>query len=369
MKITLSLLIQAIMVTSAFAQGNSPKIDPKKFTICTITLNSTHERDAFEANAKKYPREINPMVELTNMGEGDWLDNACKSKLKCDQLIISGHHSGGEFYGDKGKSLGDNRLVELGCSKKCQGILNKPYEVFMFGCTTMTGTTATSYNEGLIDILTKSGIPKQKAKLLSETGTSEEGTKQKFKVAFSGAEKRIYGFTYKAPLGEQIDPFLKKYLKNNNAPAHLNKLRGERIARQVTDANKKLQLYLGHTSLDSCNAGEGKDVDVEKFHCQMNSRELSLDKKIELSLNVMSQDNFMRFIETYNDFVEDYSYDMSEGQKKQLDLIKKNKVIKLQVAGVLKKLNAESVQNFRELVTFAKYLGALTDKEKERLEL
>lgn len=369
MKIGIIFLIQALSISTVFAQGKSPKIDPKKFTICTITLNSTNERDAFQKNAEKYKGQINPLVELTNFGDGDWFKKACESKIRCDQLIISGHHSSGHFYGDGSKRINDDTLIEAGCSKKCQGIMNKPYEVFMFGCTTMTGTTNIEHDKDRLATLLKVGIPKQKAQQLSELGTSDEGTKQDFKIAFSGAEKRIYGFSKAAPSGQQIDIFIKNYLKNTNPVNHLNKLRADRIARQVTDVNEKLKGYLGHTTLESCNAGEGKDVDVEKLKCQLNSSELNLDQKIELAINAMTHDNFMRYLHEFNRFIYDYSDEFTPAQLKHLDLIKKNAVIKRQVSGVLKKLSAESVRDFSDLVEFGKYINAITPKEMERLEL
>ena len=72
------------------------------------------------------------------MGEGDWFDKACASGIRCDQLVISGHF-GGTFFGMSGNALSLSTLEAKGCSKSCEGILSHPYEVFLFGCNTLSG--------------------------------------------------------------------------------------------------------------------------------------------------------------------------------------------------------------------------------------
>ena len=60
------------------AADYSPVIDPDKFTVCAITINSDDEKKVFEREMKKHPNKFNPIVELTNFGqEGEWFQKSC----------------------------------------------------------------------------------------------------------------------------------------------------------------------------------------------------------------------------------------------------------------------------------------------------
>ena len=65
-------------------------------TVCAITINSDDEKRAFE---RYLPAADYRVVELTRRGEPDWLAQACRSGVRCDALVISGHFDdGSEFY-------------------------------------------------------------------------------------------------------------------------------------------------------------------------------------------------------------------------------------------------------------------------------
>lgn len=91
-----------ILSFSAFAQDSSPKLDPNKYTICAITINSDDEKKVFQNYTSKHPAKFNPVVELTTLGDqSNWFKKACESGIKCDQLIISGHFAG-SFFSEEG---------------------------------------------------------------------------------------------------------------------------------------------------------------------------------------------------------------------------------------------------------------------------
>src|SRR4051812_8785671 len=71
-----------------------------KLTACTITINSTDERETLKASLN--PNDFD-FVELTQYGDDSesgtkWFDSACKAGVKCDVLAVSGHF-GGNFFG------------------------------------------------------------------------------------------------------------------------------------------------------------------------------------------------------------------------------------------------------------------------------
>src|SRR3954465_12799088 len=81
------------------AQGPHPGPLPgERETVCTITVNSSDERDVFR-------RFLSPeryrFVELVEHGRKDWLASACEAKVRCDVLVVSGHFAGSEFYSSR----------------------------------------------------------------------------------------------------------------------------------------------------------------------------------------------------------------------------------------------------------------------------
>jgi hypothetical protein len=84
-----------------FTQGFLPRLllalgividsDAAKTTVCTITVNSPNEKDAFRRNL---PKDKFEFVELLERGRRDWLASACQQKVQCDVLVISGHFGG-----------------------------------------------------------------------------------------------------------------------------------------------------------------------------------------------------------------------------------------------------------------------------------
>jgi hypothetical protein len=59
--------------------------------VCTITVNSADEKDAF----RRLPADKYRFVELVERNRPDWLASACKTGVRCDVLVISGHYDGG----------------------------------------------------------------------------------------------------------------------------------------------------------------------------------------------------------------------------------------------------------------------------------
>src|SRR5437762_13893229 len=68
----------------------------EKKTVCTITVNSPDEKEAFR---RSLPPDKFKFVELVERGRPDWLASACQAGVRCGVLIISGHYGGGnEFF-------------------------------------------------------------------------------------------------------------------------------------------------------------------------------------------------------------------------------------------------------------------------------
>src|SRR5215831_3052169 len=107
-------------------------------TVCTITVNSADEKEAFRRSLApdKYR-----FVELVERGRADWLASACRAGIRCDVLISSGHYDGGhEFFSDRTEAqefLPVDEMERVACSDSCPGLFSRLKEVYLFGCNTL----------------------------------------------------------------------------------------------------------------------------------------------------------------------------------------------------------------------------------------
>src|SRR5215831_7406854 len=108
-------VLAAALIASGAAIG-------EKATVCTVTVNSSDEREAFRQNL---PEDKYRFVELVERGRPDWLGAACQRKVRCDVLIVSGHFAGNEFYSSKfdvDESLPVDEMERAACSASCPGL-------------------------------------------------------------------------------------------------------------------------------------------------------------------------------------------------------------------------------------------------------
>ena len=159
----------------------------EKKTVCTITVNSSDEKDAMRARLPKGEYEF---VELVEKGRPDWLRGACERKIQCDALVISGHFNAGEdFYSDKIETREHLRMDELeraSCSGSCPGLFSRLKEVYLFGCESLNPDSS---------------------KYASAYG---ESGRDRMRRLFAGVPA-IYGFSGPAPVGATAAALLNRY--------------------------------------------------------------------------------------------------------------------------------------------------------------
>src|SRR5438067_1262510 len=116
----------------------TPGASADKKTVCTITVNSADEKEAFR---RSLPKEQYQFVELVEHGRPDWLASACEQKIRCDVLVISGHYDGGnEFFSDRVEArefLPVDEMERASCSSSCSTLFSQLREVYLFGCNTL----------------------------------------------------------------------------------------------------------------------------------------------------------------------------------------------------------------------------------------
>lgn len=72
-------------------------------TVCTITVNSADEKEAFH---RRLPKGQFRFVELVEKGRADWLASACEKAIACDVLVVSAQAPSAHDYIDFIRLLG-----------------------------------------------------------------------------------------------------------------------------------------------------------------------------------------------------------------------------------------------------------------------
>lgn len=223
-----------------------PPVDPSKLTVCSITVNSDNEINAFK---KVLSSQGVQFVELTprisNNGrypviKKDWLQHACRQGIRCDSLVVSGHFMG-QFGGDNVPfELELNDLTQMSCQSECGGVLHNPTEVYLFGCNTLATNAADSRNpEFYVEVLMGHALTRNQSEMQSARRYLSVGLtmEDQIRASFPRASK-IYGFPSVSPLGKNIEGTLTRYVQSlGNYREHL-----KRVAEEKNPSNARQYL-------------------------------------------------------------------------------------------------------------------------------
>jgi len=188
-------------------------------TVCTITVNSSDEREVLKS---ALPASDFRFVELVERGRPDWLESACRQKVRCDVLVISGHFDGGtEFYTDRlddREYLPVHEMERVACSESCPGLFSHLKEVYLFGCNTLNAQAMRSAGAEVARSLVRAGHSPADAEALSRLLSDRHGesNRDRMRHIFKDVPV-IYGFPDKAPLGRYAGPLLERYLRSGGS--------------------------------------------------------------------------------------------------------------------------------------------------------
>jgi hypothetical protein len=208
-----AVLLACLATAGAFAAGAAQK------TVCTVTINSSDERDSFQ---RHLPRDQYRFVELVQRGQPDWLASACRQGVTCDALIISGHFDDGtEFYTDRHDDrefLTMHELQQASCSASCNGLFSQLKEVYLFGCNTLKSAPRHVASAEVARSLLRSGQSQADAERVSALLSERYGQSNRDRLRHVFKDVPVlYGFSSKAPLGRTAGPLLERYFQT--APA------------------------------------------------------------------------------------------------------------------------------------------------------
>jgi hypothetical protein len=301
--VAVSVLLSLGVGVRTYPKGHS-KAESTPKTICTITINSSDEKEIFTKHLAPKGFVIRELVPEggDSGGEGDqesWFAKACadaeKSKLKCDALVISGHF-GGTFFGSSGKSLSLEELESQSCAKTCNGILRNPSAVYLFGCNTLAGKEKDHRTpEQYLQVLLSDGIGRAAAERVVEAryGSTGQTNRDRMLRVFEGSP-RVYGFDSVGPSGKNVRGFLDQYFTQNpNYAKHLDALAAERANKDMTallqsfsQINNKqsdpFQCSLKNTSVTCANGVCQSNREINDLLCSIRDRSKPLSERLRL---------------------------------------------------------------------------------------
>jgi hypothetical protein len=191
----------------------------EKKTVCTVTVNSPDEKEAFR-------KALGPgqydFVELVEHGRSDWLESACRSGVRCDVLVISGHYDGGnEFFSDRTEAreyLPVDELERVSCNGSCPGLFSQLKEVYLFGCNSLNPQPNASLAGEVGRSLQRAGLSRAEAERTARSLAARhaESARDRMRLIFKDVPA-IYGFSAVAPLGPTAASILRRHFQAGGA--------------------------------------------------------------------------------------------------------------------------------------------------------
>jgi hypothetical protein len=199
------------------ALAAAPALAGERQVVCTITVNSADEREAFR---RFLPAGSFDFVELVEPGRPDWLASSCQRGVQCDVLLVSGHFAGSEFYSSRPETretLEVDEIERVQCSGSC-GLFAKLKEVYLFGCDSLKPEPVKSAMPEIVRGLVKAGAGAAQAQAVARAWSEREAESSRARMQrlFTNVPV-IYGFSSLAPYGRVAGPMLERFFNNGGA--------------------------------------------------------------------------------------------------------------------------------------------------------
>lgn len=269
----------------------------EKQTLCTITVNSSDEKEEFR---RSLPPDKFQFVELVEEGRPDWLASACRQGVRCDVLVISGHYDGrDEFYSDRPGTeefLPVEEMERASCSNSCSGLFSQLKEVYLFGCNTLNPEALKRASPEIERSLVRSGHSPADAERLFRALSLRygESSRDRMRLIFKGVPA-IYGFSAKAPIGPAAASMLRSYFRSGGGSEVGGGRTNPRL--RATFASSTMAVASGLSDADAL-APFRRDV------CQFSDDRLSSAQKLDFVHRLMGRD--MTEVRLFLDRIEKY---------------------------------------------------------------
>ena len=306
-----------VLLAAALAVLHAPVArSAEQRTVCTITVNSSDEREAFR---RHLPADKFEFVELVERGRPDWLESARRKGIRCDALIISGHYDGGDYAGgneffserlDTDEYLPVDEMERVACSDPDKGMFSRLKEVYLFGCNTLNPEPLLSARAEIARTLVQSGHAPADAERLSRAlsaryaDSSRDRMRQIFKYF-----PAIYGFSSTAPLGPMAATYLDHYFRAS----------GARDVGSGPASTRILGYFPGHSlTLTRGSTDADRDAGVRRDVCEFFDNRLSPAHRAKFVHEVLGRD--MAEVRLFLDRLEHYVASLDERTRQLPDV-------------------------------------------------
>jgi hypothetical protein len=277
--------------------------DAGKRTVCTITVNSSDEKDVFR---RHLPPDDYQFVELVERGRPDWLASACRQNIRCDILIVSGHFNGTEFFSDRldvSEFLPVQEMERASCNPSCSGVFSQLKEVYLFGCNTLNPETSRTLPSELERTLVRAGYaPAEADRVSKDLGRRYvESNRDVTRRVFMNVPV-IYGFSSRAPVGPTAASLLNRYFPPPS---------GERLG--SGNASRKLLASFAANSMTAVGgirAGDPQAAYREEA-CRFLDERLSNSQKLDFIHQILRRDaaEVRMFLDRIEGFLSSFNED------------------------------------------------------------
>src|SRR6266446_7709997 len=270
----MSNFIKVFFLTALLAGVCAHDANADKKTVCSITVNSPDEKEAFR---QSLPPNKYQFVELVERGRSDWLESACHQGIRCDVLVISGHYDvGNEFFSDQLEArefLPVAEMERVSCSDSCPGLFSQLKEVYLFGCNTMNPEALKSASAEVGRSLVRSGYSRADAERLSRALSARHGesSRDRMRLIFKDVPV-VYGFSSVAPLGPTAASILRRHFQS----AGTGEVGGGRASGRL------LGQFTGHSlAVSSGMTDSDPRIAYRRDVCQFSDNRLSSAQKVD----------------------------------------------------------------------------------------
>ena len=298
-----TLLAMAAVTAAAWTHD----VAADKKTVCTITVNSPDEKEAFR---RALPPDRFRFVELVERGRPDWLAAACRQGVRCDVLVISGHYDGGhEFFSDRTEAqefLPVDEMERVACSDSCPGLFSGLKEVYLFGCNTLNPEARKSASAELGRSLVRSGHSRAEADRLVQILSARHGesARDRMQQIFEDVPA-IYGFSSVAPVGPTAASILDRYFRSGGTSEVGSGRASGRL--QAAFTGHSLTQTRGMSESDP-RAAHRRDI------CQFTDDRVSPAARVAFVHRLLRRE--MAEVRMFLDRLEDYAASLDERQRR-----------------------------------------------------
>jgi hypothetical protein len=297
------LCVAAALVCGALAAMPARAAADGKQTVCTITVNSSDEKRAFE---RYLPPGKFDFVELVERGRPDWLESARRKGIRCDIHDISAHYDGGDYAGgneyfsehlDSREYLPVDEMERVACSNPRDGLFAHLKAVYLFGCNTLNAVALRSAPEEIAHTLVQSGHAPGDAERLARAMSPRfpDSSRDRMRHIFHDVPA-IYGFSSVAPLGPLAASYLDRYFQAGGA---------QELA-AARPGSKLLAYFPGHSlTVTRGSTAADPDAGFRRDTCQFLDERLSPVRRAQFVHTLLHRD--MAEVRLFLDRLERYA--------------------------------------------------------------